>query len=392
MPKLKNQHFVPQFYLRLFSNPDKRSIGVFNIARQKLIPIASIADQASRPWFYGKDLTVERGLQNIETAIAPVLQRLAAGGHVPERRGDHHFALSIFVMLQRERTAAADQEMRYVTDQMGKAYLRHQTDDPEILKHLDQMTLSLDGQLQDGMNQAMSFGPMLWDMKLVVLENQSTLPFITSDAPVAVHNQWFEPVTITSALGYANAGLQVILPLGPWRALLIYDETTYSIGDKASHRLVLRNPEHVRSINDLQWENAEENLYVTRGLTDAQLKEGMASWADRRRQRKVEVDDTISWPTEEGRHHLITQNRLAPLTRLRLPQTRLLRAPPRITTPLQGLPLRNPEWARFVESVGSEHMNQQITGEEFMRILSDVPLPGAKKRPGPIPLRQGPRF
>ena len=355
-------------------------MGVFNIAKRKLIPVASIADQASKPWFYGKDLTVERGLQHIESTIAPVLQQLAAGGAVPERRSDHHFAISIFVMLQRERTAAADRGMRYVTDQLGKAYLRHKTDDPEMLKYLDQITLSVDGQLQDAMNQAMSFGPMLWDMKLVILENRSPLPFIASDAPVAVHNQWFEPVTITSALGYANAGLQVILPLGPWRALLIYDETTYSIGDKASHRLILKNPEHVRSINDLQWENAEENLYVTRDVTNAQLEEGVASWTDRRRQRRVEIDDSISWPTEEGRHHLVTQNRLAPLTRLRLPQTRLLRSPPRIATPLHGLPLRNTEWARFVESVGSEHMDQKITGEEFMRIMSEVPLPGTKRR------------
>jgi len=384
MPKLKNQHFVPQFYLRLFANPDKRSIGVFNIPKQKFIPVASIADQASRPWFYGKDLTVERGLQHIETAIAPVLQRLAAGGPVPERRSDHHFALSIFIMLQRERTAAADREMRYVTDQMGKAYLRHQTNDPEILKHLDQMTLSLDGQLQDGMNQAMSFGPMLWDMTMLVLENHSPLPFITSDTPVAVHNQWFEPVTITSALGYANAGLQVILPLGPYRALLIYDGSTYSIGDKASRRLILKNQDHVRSINDLQWENAEENLYLTTHITNAQLEEGVASWADRRRQRKVEVDDSISWPTKEGHHHLVTQNRLAPLTRLRLPQTRLLRPPPQIVSPLQGLPLRNADWAHFVEAVGTEHMDGKITGVEFLRTMSEVPLPGAKRKSGPV--------
>jgi Protein of unknown function (DUF4238) len=47
----KNQHFVPQFYLRNFStDEEKQSIGLFNFARSTAVGNASIRNQCSRDY------------------------------------------------------------------------------------------------------------------------------------------------------------------------------------------------------------------------------------------------------------------------------------------------------------------------------------------------------
>lgn len=60
MPSKKNQHFVPRFYLKNFSNDKKKNfIGLFNIDSEVHIENAKLKTQASRDYFYGKDGKVE---------------------------------------------------------------------------------------------------------------------------------------------------------------------------------------------------------------------------------------------------------------------------------------------------------------------------------------------
>ena len=51
MADYKNQHYIPQFYLRGFSSNEKQ-ISLFNFKRQKFVDGASIADQCSKKDFY----------------------------------------------------------------------------------------------------------------------------------------------------------------------------------------------------------------------------------------------------------------------------------------------------------------------------------------------------
>src|SRR5260370_2780664 len=50
----KSQHFVPQHYLRGFSS-DGRSVPLCHLKSGQIVPKASIKDQCSRDYFYGKD-------------------------------------------------------------------------------------------------------------------------------------------------------------------------------------------------------------------------------------------------------------------------------------------------------------------------------------------------
>ena len=51
----KSQHYVPKFYLKLFSNNrEGKSIGLHNFKNNKTICFAPIKEQACEDYFYGK--------------------------------------------------------------------------------------------------------------------------------------------------------------------------------------------------------------------------------------------------------------------------------------------------------------------------------------------------
>jgi hypothetical protein len=72
--KIKNQHYIPQFYLRNFSR-DKKQIAFHNIKSDKtyLSPIASTCQEK---YFYGKDSGFEEYLSTLELRQAEVIKTL----------------------------------------------------------------------------------------------------------------------------------------------------------------------------------------------------------------------------------------------------------------------------------------------------------------------------
>ena len=70
MAENRKQHFVPQNYLKEFS-PDGLNIGVFLVETGKCIEKpATISSQAQEPYFYGKDLSLEKQLSELESLLA----------------------------------------------------------------------------------------------------------------------------------------------------------------------------------------------------------------------------------------------------------------------------------------------------------------------------------
>lgn len=73
MPHNKNQHYVPQFYLKLFSNnQDQKTFGIWNIEKEIFVRSGSIRDQASLDYFYGKDLELEKAFGQQETLMSQI--------------------------------------------------------------------------------------------------------------------------------------------------------------------------------------------------------------------------------------------------------------------------------------------------------------------------------
>jgi hypothetical protein len=99
MAEKKNQHYVPKQYLRFFSWDNKKQINIFNIKRSEIIEGASLADQCSEPYFYGKNLVIENGFAPLEKAVTKLLNLIIESNSAPKRFTEEHHLLLTYILF-----------------------------------------------------------------------------------------------------------------------------------------------------------------------------------------------------------------------------------------------------------------------------------------------------
>jgi hypothetical protein len=175
MPSNKNQHFVPQFYLRNFSaDTSRNSINLVNIDREKLIFGASIKGQCSRDYWHTKtNSTFEDRMREIEGTVSEIIRRCTDENKIIAVR-----TLMTFIMLQLGRTVSAAEAyadlMSALTNIAGVDINRTKLD--------PRATLELHIEL----------APIILDLRPCLVVNHTGTEFITSDHPVVMANWWFD--------------------------------------------------------------------------------------------------------------------------------------------------------------------------------------------------------
>ena len=76
MPEYKNQHYVPQFQFRQFSN-DGKGIFIYNLKTKQKI-WGSIKNQCSEDYFYSKNGKVETIFSELESMTLEILKKIMA--------------------------------------------------------------------------------------------------------------------------------------------------------------------------------------------------------------------------------------------------------------------------------------------------------------------------
>ncbi len=101
----KNQHFVPKFYLKLFSfNSNEKEVGLFNINHTLFKERVPLKKQAKGDFFYGKDGKLEDWLSNLETLSAPIFQKIIKSNSIDKINKDEGQLLILFTLLLAYRT------------------------------------------------------------------------------------------------------------------------------------------------------------------------------------------------------------------------------------------------------------------------------------------------
>lgn len=267
----KNQHFVPKFYLRNFSfNSEGKRLAVYNTLGDLWIPKASLKGQAQKDFFYGMDGRVEEALGKTENEVAPLLRRVINEEYIPAVGTDDHLKLLHFLMLTDARNPVNTREImsrmpmlnEYVQQLSGGA---NSIPDEEMTTHEEALELSF-------RNVATAVA-ITKDLRLKLIRNATSVPYITCDNPVVKYNQFLESRKwMFSGTGLAAIGLQVFMPLSPEMMLIAYDDLTYRIGDKKKNILVIANPKEVDQLNLLQVLNCDCNLFGNERLTEQYLK------------------------------------------------------------------------------------------------------------------------
>jgi hypothetical protein len=101
----------------------------------------------------------------------------------------------------------------------------------------------------------------MYDLRLKLLMNDTSEPFITSDNPIVLYNQLMNFNTFGSNCGYACKGLQIFVPLDSWKTMLLYDEEAYRVGDGNDFVHHVSNVQDVYELNTLQFVSALDDIY-----------------------------------------------------------------------------------------------------------------------------------
>lgn len=271
MGQKSNQHYVPQFYFRFFSN-DKKSICVLHRKNGSVFPSASIKGQASRHNFYGGE-DIENLLSKLEMEFSAALRKLKDCKNINEINLDEYHLILQAIIFQRSRTLTARNKSELMFNKMLKLHLMCEINNSTDVSDEEKKSLLSDlenivanPQYYQGLEittALQNFGTIL-DLTPIILVNKTNRPFIFGDSPVVFTNGYYGDVTLRGVLGFQAVGLQIFFPLSPSRVFLLIDSNKYEIKSvKHGNIINLRELNDVLAINKLQLHSATNAVYFS---------------------------------------------------------------------------------------------------------------------------------
>lgn len=266
MPEYKNQHYVPQHYLRGWAENEKISVYHFE---EGAIPVkTSISNVCSEDYLYGNPTHVEEELDKLEGLHQEPLNTLRKGGYLPDLTPRECILLLSFITTQRTRSKSTRESI-----DAGDELLRRGVREDLISDAYDDLiewTSDLDPEeKEDTLVDATTLGIHLQmivlgvfgyytiaDLESVMLRNLAEEEFIISNTPIIVDNPKFKSDRVVA--GIAEPGVQIYCPIDPQRVLLLYDPAAYDIDSNFRGQVLLKSQEVVDEVNLLQFHTADD--------------------------------------------------------------------------------------------------------------------------------------
>lgn len=266
----KNQHFVPKFYLRNFSDNGKQ-ISVFHLDTEKFIPASPIKHEASEDYFYGKGQTIDEDLQVLETKASILVAGLLSGGDLPKPESEDHFRLLQFVSSLRFRTEyARTAHNERIHESIVTDITRRMGVDPELFNGVQ---IFDENAAQISVQNALLTTPVLADLRYVLLRNKTNVPLIASDNPCVLYNQFLEARRPNeNNTGLVSKGLQMFCPLSPDSFILFYDGSSYRVGQGYESVIDIVRANDVEQLNLLQLVSAQTKLYFGSAIDEHYIR------------------------------------------------------------------------------------------------------------------------
>ncbi|MBR9831331.1 DUF4238 domain-containing protein [bacterium] len=268
-----NQHYIPKFYLRQFSYlNNKKQIGVYNTSSGFFIHNGKLKTQASKKFFYGKDGILENFYQKLENIFAPIMMRCIREEKVPRQPSIEQmdFLNLIFTMELRnpmsiELRRKSLVEIHERVEQIDADY--YSNEEKEDFKNF----ISNDNLHRMAISNLKDIVMLSSDLKIKLLRNNTTQPFITSDYPIVKYNQFMEKADWVKGISYNGSGWigqQIFFPLNEKYLIFLYDPNIYKVGFKKQDTVELNDINSVNSLNILQFLNCTENIFFSHNASE----------------------------------------------------------------------------------------------------------------------------
>lgn len=228
MKHARNQHYVPQLYLRRFAADNRKknpAIYLFDKTTGETHR-PSIRNVAAELHFYERgDLGIEKAFTEIEDAFVTPFQKLQQIRSLADLNEEDVAAVIVFMGAQFVRTREHRSTLKSMTlglrerlDRDGFTYDAEFTDvsDETLRERHVAMIPDLVAQCSEVMLQ----------MKPILLVNHSAMPLWTSDHPITLHNSI--DAGPRGNLGLTCRGIELHFPLSPTRSLSLCDPVTFA--------------------------------------------------------------------------------------------------------------------------------------------------------------------
>ncbi|MBS1103669.1 DUF4238 domain-containing protein [Gluconobacter sp. Dm-62] len=292
MAENKNQHYVPKFLLRRFSaNNDERSINQYNKKSSRLIPQSSIDGQCSKPYFYGRNLAVERSLMSLEGFWTKITKDI-----IIDKMIGISNVINVLQMfsIQKSRTYVSSNDTRKLYEGSAKKVIRYFLDADEqerpspIIKNSP--VISLHNHIHDWI--------YLFDLSQYLLINKTKTPFIISDDPVVETNLFLHRSEYDQITGIAKAGFQSLLPISPNICILVQDSSVYHL-DHENGSVFLNKNSDIIKINKVIASNSHQNFYFNEKLIDKDIQ--ILAETSKREQPAISFFESEDYFSEGGK-------------------------------------------------------------------------------------------
>lgn len=250
MPANKSQHYVPQFYMKLFADKDG-IFNIYNVGKRKKYDNIPYKGQCQKDYFYGKDLLLENMFRDMETEWSLLFNKLINEEDLNE---EDVWRIKQFVVYQSTRTVAALAHSEESERILMIEYMKMVCANNSIPVSSQQMEAFVEEKLKDIKSplcyseECLSY---IDDLNVVIITYNTKEILISSDVPVVNINKFIE-----TSVGYAMAGAVYFFPICKNKIIVVYDARMYPrYRDKLY--IELNDEKEVRTLNEYQLINAE---------------------------------------------------------------------------------------------------------------------------------------
>jgi hypothetical protein len=268
---LANQHFVPQFYFRMFIG-DARRVHLLLKNDRRIILDAPIKGQCARHRFHSAE--IERQFSALEGQHSRALRQwrdLAWSAPVP-LEPEHLAGLWHAVLLQRartelelEKTAPAHEAVML---EMFSEHVRRSPgieDREQLLQYLERGNITIKENPQRlaalAISSAIESTLLISDLDVHVLRNRTDYPFLFGDSPAVFYNTLYRNVTHRGVLGYQTPGLQIFYPVDSRTLIMLLDAEAYRGRYRDSLTVDVESRCDVSQLNALQIHHSHRAIY-----------------------------------------------------------------------------------------------------------------------------------
>ena len=263
----KKQHYVPKFYLKLFSQ-DGKHLWIYNLRSKDSFQVP-IKNLCYEKYFYAKNLEFEKALSLIEQKQAETLHKLVDTQDFANFGHEDFDHIHLFLLLQSSRTKDGKVISNKYTETFVSDFMKPLMKSSADLKRngiteefIDNLKITFPADHMLAMLVALTGVELISDLEPTLIINKSNKNFICSDAPVVLYN--YIKIKNTSTTGYQSQGLQIFCPLNKDLLLLLIDKNLYDLKRGTGSTIFINRDSDVDSINKLQLVNCLDNVFCSK--------------------------------------------------------------------------------------------------------------------------------